>query len=219
MNKNVLSLIIAGAVALSALSGCKARQGADVETPRNTVSAAENETNVSENENNGEENTGAEQGNTSSEKITAETIASAIKAAYGENYLPNTAMTSEMTETKFGLKPDSYTEIFAESPMIGAHPDTLVIVKAAEGRLEEVKGKLEEYREQLVNDTMQYPMNLAKIHASRVVVNGDFAAFILLGAINGNEDASEEEQAQFAEEQEKIGVDAFNAVFNRFCKD
>lgn len=213
MNKRIISLIIAGAVLFSALSGCSSRQDTGGEAPRNTAAGTENGTSVSENENNTEENTGSAQENPPSEKITAESIAEAIKAAYGENYLPDTPMSSEMIGVKFGLEADSYTEIFAESPMIGAHPDTLVIVKAAEGRLEEVKGKLEEYREQLVNDTMQYPMNLAKIHASRVAVNGDFAAFILLGAINGNEDASEEEQAQFAEEQEKIGVDAFNAIF------
>lgn len=207
MIKRILSLIIAGAVVLTALSGCNSRQEADDKAPHNTAPAAENG-------NNSEENTGAGQENPPPEKITVETIASAIKAAYGENYLPDTVMTSEMIEAKFGLNADCCTEIFAESPMIGAHPDTLVIVKAAEGRLEEIKGKLEAYREQLVNDTMQYPMNLAKIHASRVVVNGDFAAFILLGAINENADASEEEGAQFAEEQEKIGIDAFNAVFN-----
>ena len=60
---------------------------------------------------------------------------------------------------------------------------------------------------------MQYPMNLPKINASQVVQNGDYVAFIMLGAINDDMDASEDDQAKFAEEQEKIGVDAFNKYF------
>ncbi len=219
MNKRILTLFITGAVILSALSGCDTSQnaGGGTTAPQSGTVTSDNGANASEEgtnapEGNGEENTESE-GNAPAEGITAESIANAIKTAYGKNYLPNMQMDAEMIAAKFGIEADSYTEIYAESPMIGAHPDTLVIVKPAEGKPEEVKGKLDAYREQLVNDTMQYPMNIAKINASQVVVKGDYAAFILLGAINENENASDEEQAKFAEEQEKIGVDAFNKCF------
>ena len=122
-------------------------------------------------------------------------------------------MDADMIAAKFGIEADSYTDIYAESPMIGAHPDTLLIVKPAEGKLDEVKGKLDAYREQLVNDTMQYPMNIPKINASQVVVKGGYAAFILLGVINENGNTSDEEMEKFAKEQEQIGLDAFDKCF------
>lgn len=212
MKKKILAFIFAGAVMLSVFSGCSKNEKA----PENT-SAAESITTAPETDKKDNESTEAGQGSEPpegpAEGITAESIASAVKVAYGGNYLPDTPMDEEMLKARFGFEEGSYTDIFAESPMIGAHPDTLVIVKAAEGKLDSVREKLKAYRETLVNDTMQYPMNIPKIHASKVVVNGDYAAFILLGAVNENEDSSEEEQAKFAEEQVKIGVDAFNKCF------
>lgn len=212
MKNKILTLILAGAVILSALSGCssgeKAHEGAAV---------TENGTRTPETDGKDNENTEGEQGGQPPEppkgEITAESIGAAVKAAYGGKYLPDTPMDGEMLRAKFGFEEGSYTEIFAESPMIGTHPDTLVIVKAAEGKLDSVREKLTAYREALINDTMQYPMNLPKIHASQVVVKGDYAAFILLGEVNENVNSSEEEQARFAEEQVKIGVDAFNKCF------
>lgn len=213
MNKRILALIITGAVILSALSGCDISQNAGGGTAASDNGANAFEEGTSDPEGTkAEENTEGE-GNTPAEGVTAESLANAIKTAYGENYLPNMQMDAEMIAAKFGIEADSCTEIYAESPMIGAHPDTLVIVKPAEGKFEEVKGKLDAYREQLVNDTMQYPMNIAKINASQVVVKGGYAAFILLGAINENDNASDEEMERFAKEQEQIGIDAFNKCF------
>lgn len=144
---------------------------------------------------------------------TVEKIAERIKSAYGDNYLPNTDIPPEMLKSLVGLEDDSYTEIFAQQPMIGAHPDMLIIAKAASGKTGDVKSKLEQYRDKLVSETMQYPMNIAKVNASKIVANGDYVAFILLGAINENDHASEAEQARFAEEQTEIGVKAFEAYF------
>lgn len=214
MNKRIISLLIASAFILSAFAGCNSNEN---DTPSTTTPEAVITTPAEENTSADTEapadTTAAEQGGENNEDNTVNKIAEAIKAAYGDDYLPDMPMDGEMINTFFGLEPDLYTEVFAETPMISAHPDTLLIVKAAEGKTEEVKLKLDAYRERLVNDTMQYPMNLPKIQASQVVVNGDYAAFILLGAPNDDMDASEEEQAKFAEEQEQIGIDAFNKYF------
>ena len=41
---------------------------------------------------------------------------------------------------------------------------------------------LNAYRDNLVNDTMQYPMNLGKIQASRIETFDNYVCFVQLGA-------------------------------------
>lgn len=195
---------------LTSLAGCSSGNEDKPEgTPDNGTSSATAALAESDNES-GEGTKAPEEGEESSVKK----IAQAIKDAYGENYLPDMEVPKELVDTTFGLEKDSYTDVFAETPMISAHPDTLIVVKAVNGKTGDVKAKLEKYRDYLVNESLQYPGNIAKVNASQVVANGDYAAFILLGAINENEDASEEEQKKFAEEQTKIGVDAFKGYFD-----
>lgn len=210
--------VIAVAAMLAAMAGCSDNSQGTGETTTAGTSAAGETTTVqtsqatesSSTETVPETTTGDSENSTDS---SVGKIADAIKTAYGDNYIPSMDAPEEFMTGTVGLEADSYTEYFAQTPMISAHVDTLIIVKAASGKTDEVKSKLEQYRDVLVNDTMQYPMNIAKINASKVVANGDYVAFILLGAIDEREDISEEEQAKFAEEQNKIGVDAFNAYF------
>lgn len=150
---------------------------------------------------------------TNNSKVTVDEILNAIKAAYGEDYRPNMEINAEMLKTEFGLTSDMYKEVKAEQPMIGTHADRVVIVKAAEGKAEDVEAALITAKENKINDTLQYPMNIAKINATKVVRNGDFVAFLLVGAINENMDANEEEAKQFAEKEVEKGVKAFNDLF------
>jgi hypothetical protein len=59
---------------------------------------------------------------------------------------------------------------------------------------------------------MQYPVNIAKVNAAKVVTQGSYVAFIMAGDVNRNADATDDEKTKFAEEQAQIGVDAFNAA-------
>lgn len=61
--------------------------------------------------------------------LSAKGLRDAVAKAYGDNYLPDQAMDTEMLESEFGLKKDMYDEVVAEAPLIGFHPDRLVIVK------------------------------------------------------------------------------------------
>lgn len=145
--------------------------------------------------------------------ITVDNIMDTIKVAYGENYLPNMEITSEFLEGEFGLTSDMYTDVKAEQPMIGVHADRVVVVKAVKGRGDDVETALIAAKENKINDTFQYPMNLPKINASKVVRNGDFVCFLLLGAINDSENLTDEESMQFAEDEVAKGVNAFNELF------
>lgn len=109
-------------------------------------------------------------------------IKDAVVEALGDNYWPDMAMPPEMLEGNFGISSDMYDDYLAESPMISANIDTLLIIKAKDDKVEDVENALNDYREVLVNDTMQYPMNLGKIQASRIERFGNYVCFVQLGA-------------------------------------
>lgn len=146
-------------------------------------------------------------------QTTVDTILEAIRKAYGDDYLSNTPITAEMLESTFGLSDDMYDAIASEMPMIGVHPDRVIVVKAKSGMTENVKKALETARQELINAETMYPMNIAKITSSQVVTNGDYVAYILAGAPDDRESATDSEMMEFAQKQTKIGVDAFNAQF------
>lgn len=212
MNKRIISLALASALILSAFTGCNNSGEPEATTTAAATTTAPAGTTTTAPATEAPADTTSSQGGEENKDGTVNKIADVIKAAYGENYLPQMPVEAEMASTVFGLEEGTYTEFFAETPMISAQADTLLIVKAAEGKAGDVKAAVDAYRQRLLDDTMQYPMNVPKIQASQVVQNGDYVAFILLGGY-GDEDASEEDMLKFAQEQTKIGVDAFNNYF------
>ena len=68
------------------------------------------------------------------------------------------------------------------------------------------------YQKVLQEDTLMYPMNIAKVQASQVVRHGDYVFFVMLGAFD-EESTTEEAQQVFADEQTKIGTDAIASFF------
>ena len=143
-------------------------------------------------------------------------IYNTIVKTFGDNYLADMPLTKEDIKARYGLSQSWYTDIIAEVPMMSAHVDTLVIAKAKnKNTKKKIKNKLTAYRQGLINDTMQYPMNLLKIQASKVYVKGDYVFFIMLSYVDSNtEETSTEEQvieAYKAENQK--AVDAINALF------
>lgn len=220
--KKVICIMAAAVMISAAFAGCSDNEKngggtTDLSTSAETKAEESGSSSETATETGGDTETSGAASETGGEETadnTVEKIAQRIKAAYGDNYLPNTNIPPEILKSLVGLEDDTYTEIFAQQPMIGAHPDMLIIAKAASGKTGDVKSKLEQYRDKLVSETMQYPMNIAKVNASKIVANGDYVAFILLGAINENDNASEAEQARFAEEQVMIGVEAFNGYFS-----
>lgn len=212
MNKKILSLALASALILSAFTGCNNSKEPEATTTAAATTTAPAEAITTTTANEAPADTTSSQGGEENKDGTVNKIADAIKAAYGENYLPQMPVEAEMASTVFGLEEGSYTEFFAETPMISAQVDTLLIVKAAEGKAVDVKAAVDAYRQRLLDDTMQYPMNVPKIQASQVVQNGDYVAFILLGGYDETLE-TDEQLLQYAEEQTKIGVDAFNNYF------
>ena len=99
----------------------------------------------------------------------------------GDNYFPNMELDSEMLEFMTGITSDMCEEYFAEIPMISTNVDTLIVVKAANGKADAVEEALNSYRNAQVANTMQYPQNVGKIQASKVERIGDYVIFTMLG--------------------------------------
>ncbi len=98
------------------------------------------------------------------------------------NYLPTKAIEKEELTEVYGINADDIDAFIAEASEMSTHVDTFIAVKAKEGKGEDVEKALTAYRETLVKDTMQYPMNVAKINASKVIRDGDYVFFSLLGS-------------------------------------
>lgn len=108
-------------------------------------------------------------------------IKSAILEQVGDNYFPNMALMPDMLEAQFGITADMYVDYFAEMPMISANVDTLLIIKAKDGKVEDVEAALEAYRDVQVNEALQYPKNIGIVQASRIETIGNYVCFSQLG--------------------------------------
>jgi len=139
-------------------------------------------------------------------------IRDAVKEAYGENYLPQMEYDAEMFENTFGITKDLYDEFLAEAPMISAQVDVFVAVKAKEGKEEEVKQLLETYCDDVLNNSLQYPMNLGKIEGATIYQNGSYIFYLILGAYP---DGQEEVDAEMAKEQNQIAVDTIEGILGK----
>ena len=134
-------------------------------------------------------------------------IVQAVKDAYGDNYLPSMQMDEQMMTDVYGVDMDNVEEFVAEGPMISAHVDTFIAVKAKEGMGEQVQQELQQ------ENALQYPMNTAKVQAAQVVRHGDYVFYVLLGGYDERTDVTEEESVTFAKEQVQIGLDAIASFF------
>lgn len=144
-------------------------------------------------------------------------IRMAVVEVLGENYWPNTEITPEYLED-FGLTDDMYEDFYGEMPMISTNVDTLIVVHAKEDRVTEVEEVLNNYRDNLINDTMQYPMNVGKIQASRIETFGNYVCFVQLGADTTEmygEDSDEEAVIKHCQEQNELAIEAIGKILGR----
>ncbi len=166
-----------------------------------------------------QESTGSSSGDTSGSEsndknstLSAKGLRNAIAKAYGDKYLPDQTMDAEMLESEFGLKKDMYDEVVAEAPLIGFHPDRLVIVKPKKGKEADVKRALEDALLVMKEQQMQYPVNVAKVNAGKVLEKDGYYCFMILGETDDTSE-NDNDAAKFAEKQIDIGVKAFDNYF------
>lgn len=150
-------------------------------------------------------------------------IEAAVAAALGDAYYANTPM-----DTLEGLEitEDMYEEFVYQVPMISANVDTLIVIKAADGKVSDVEAKVNAFRDRNINDLMQYPMNLAKIQCSQVLTFGEYVVFVQFGADKGmlaveaaGDNVSEDEAAKLEmdaiNEQNEIAINAIKEALTK----
>lgn len=126
------------------------------------------------------------------DNVSAQALVEAVASELGDDYWADAELAPELLDDWYGISDDMYEEYYGQTPMISANVDTLIIVKAAEEKLEDVEGALDTYRESMVQDTFQYPANIPKIQASEIRTFGRYVCFVQLGAdMNGIEDDDE----------------------------
>lgn len=113
--------------------------------------------------------------------VAAADLQKAAADALGDAYWPNMDIDAENLEAIYGVSADSYDEASAQMPMISAQVDTLIIVKAKEGKEAEVEQALNDYREYNITNGMQYPANIGKVQAAVVKTMGRYVFFVQLG--------------------------------------
>lgn len=141
-------------------------------------------------------------------------IHTAVKDAYGENYIPSMEIDATVLADVYGITEDMYDVIVAEGPMMSVHVDTFIAIHPTEGNEQAVIDALNAYRDTQINDALQYPMNLVKIQASEVKEIGDYVFFIMLGITDEMYD-TEEDEIKAYQELNQIAVDAIEAVLNK----
>lgn len=147
------------------------------------------------------------------EAVAVTKLHEAVKEAYGEDYIPNQPLDDETFLNIMGVDSALCEEYIAEVPMISTNVDTFVAVRAKEGKAEEVKEALEAYRESLIADTMQYPMNQIKIQASKVLSYDNYVFFLMLGFLEPQQEEQEEAKVLKAyEEENQKGIDAIEKL-------
>lgn len=200
-------LMVLSLAAVLAFTAC-GKKDTNEPAPTPTVAPTEVPTKQPDKE---EEETGENLGATElTSNETLDKIYEEVKAAYGENYAPNMPFTVENLEEQFGVEADWFDAAIAEGPMISINVDKFIGIHATEGNLENVRNALNKYHEALLADTMQYPMNLLKIQASKVEAAGDYVFFVMLGTIDVTKYTEESDMIKAYEEQNQIAIDIIN---------
>lgn len=144
-------------------------------------------------------------------KPSAKKLASAVKKVYGEDYVLDQELDESRINKQYGVSSSWYSSAFAAEPTIGVHADELAIFKAKNKESgKKILKALKRYQKKLKENTMDYPMNLPKVQASRLYKNGDYVCFMILGRISSQleENGSEEDMIKAYQKQNNKAVKA-----------
>ncbi|MBQ9134715.1 MAG: DUF4358 domain-containing protein [Lachnospiraceae bacterium] len=139
-------------------------------------------------------------------------LKTAVTDVLGENYWPAMALDAQMLSDMCGITEDMYDDFLAEMPMMSAHIDTMIIIKAKDGQVEAVEEAMNTYRDGLVENSL-YPSHVAKSQASRIEVFDNYVCFVLLGGDTSSvEEQGEEAIITYCHEQNEKAIDAIRTT-------
>lgn len=152
--------------------------------------------------------------NKKAKKPTLSQIEKAVKKAYGDGYLPSQKIDKETLSEVYGIKESMYDGVFAEGPMLSFQIDTFIAVKAKSGKAKTVKSALEKYKKKLISDSMQYPMNAAKLPAIQIYQFDNYVFFSMLVTPPDDKAETEGQILAAAKKHNKIAYNTIKKLFN-----
>ena len=136
-----------------------------------------------------------------------------VAAVYGEAFTATYSGSLEELSSYASVDPAHIEEFFFNMPLMSVHADLFIGIKATEGNADAVETALNNLRDYLVNDTMQYPMNTAKVASTTVTRYGDYIFLVMLGdSAFGIDD--EAEALEYCKAQNKLATDIIAKYFN-----
>lgn len=145
---------------------------------------------------------------------TLSQIEKAVKKAYGDGYLPSQKIDKATLSEVYGIKESMYDGVFAEGPMLSFQIDTFIAVKAKSGKAKTVKSALEKYKKKLISDSMQYPMNAAKLPAIQIYQFDNYVFFSMLVTPPDDKAETEGQILAAAKKHNKIAYNTIKKLFN-----
>ena len=144
-------------------------------------------------------------------------IAQAIIDEYGADYAPSLDYDETHMVERLGIDPSWVEAFFGQGPMFMLSSDELIIIEATEGNVDKVLAAMQEYQRFLKEESFQYPMNMPRVQNARLVFEGNYVAFILVGKhfeypTDGTE-FDEQEVIDFVRAEFQRGVDVFESFF------
>lgn len=151
---------------------------------------------------------------TTTKKPTLSQITKAVKKAYGDSYLPSQKIDKTTLAEVYGIKKNMYDDVFAEGPMLSFQIDTFIVVKAKSGKAKTVKNALEKYKKSLINQSVQYPMNAAKLPAIQIYQFDNYVFFSMLVTPPDDKAETESQILAAAKKQNQIAYNTVKKLFN-----
>ena len=132
----------------------------------------------------------------------------------GEEFRANMEIPAEMYADMFALDASTYESVYGFMPMISAHVDTLVGVKATD--VAAVEKAFNDYVEAKKADRMQYPVNAAAMGAMKVVTVGNYVW--LIGTFGATDTVAENGDAAILD-YAKANVAKVVEIVNNICAE
>ncbi|MBD5520620.1 MAG: DUF4358 domain-containing protein [Lachnospiraceae bacterium] len=141
-------------------------------------------------------------------KVTLIQLKKNVEEELGEKYWPEIFMTDEELEEKTGITKDMYEEFLAQTQIIDANIDMMIIIRAKEDYVGTIEQKLEDYRNRMIEENQKYPQNLGKAKASRMETVENYICFVQLGADTSVvADKGEDEIIAYCQEDNERAID------------
>lgn len=200
--KRLLLILFSVIIASIAMCSCSAHKVSGDEIASDASSITESRT---------------ESGNVSSEDRNGTGLAlkmlDAVRKAYGDDYLPNTDISPDRLADDFGISSQYIKEFAAQTADMDVNADTIIIIEAQDGHVEDLLAELGDYRDMLIKDTEGYSLNKFKIRASQISSIGNYAVFVMLGNVQENLMDDDLAQLEHATKRNLIALDEIRNVY------